>query len=103
MKSSKSVRGLTKPLEGWYRIDEVDLNTGEPLLPTKNAKTFVNHYGLLVRDKLPNSAHEWKMKKDDPRISFVSERDKDLLWDLVTAHLKKLVKSWALKKMATQF
>ena len=75
-------------MEGHYIITEVNHNTGEPLLPTKNAKTFVNHYGLLVRDKLPISAHEWKMKKDDPRISFVSERDKDLLWDLVTAHFQ---------------
>jgi hypothetical protein len=50
-------------------------------------------------------------KKDDPLISFVSERDKDLLWASVTAHfnlpvdedLKILVKSLTLKKMATQF
>ena len=111
MKSSKSVRGLTKPLEGWYRIDEVDLNTGEPLLPTKNAKKFINHYGLLIRDKLPVSAREWKMKKDDPQISFVSDIDKWHLWNEITAHfdllgdenLKELVKSWAVKKMTTQF
>jgi hypothetical protein len=51
------------------------------------------------------------MKKDDHNIIFVSEGDKDLLWDSVTAHfqlpggqdLRKIVKSWALKKMATQF
>ena len=111
MKSSKSVRGLTKPLEGQYIITEVDPNTGEPLLPAKNAKKFVNHYGVLVRDKISISAREWKQKKDDHQISFVSEREKDLLWDSVTAHfnlpagvdLRNLVKSWALKKMATQF
>ena len=108
---SKNVRGPTKPLEGHYIITEVDPNTGEPLLPTKNANKFVNHCGVLVRDKLSISAHEWKMKKDDPQINFISEQDKDLLWDSVTAHfqlprnadLRKLVKSWALKKMATQF
>jgi hypothetical protein len=57
------------------------------------------------------SAHEWKMKKESPQISFVSERDKDVIWDSITAHfhlpggedIKKLVKSWALKKMVTQF
>ena len=111
MTSTKSVRVPTKPLEGHYIITEVDPNTGEPLLPKSNAKKFVNHCGVLVRDRVPISAHEWKMKKDDPRISFVSEQDKDLLWDSVTAHfqlpgnedLRKLVKSWALKKMATQF
>ena len=67
--------------------------------------------GVLVRDRVPISIREWKKKKDDPLISFVSEREKDLLWDSVIAHfnlpvgedLKKLVKSWALKKMATQF
>ena len=98
-------------MEGWYIIIEVDLNTDEPLLLAKNEKKFINHYGVLVRDKLSISIHEWKMKKDDRNISFVSERDKDLLWALVTAHfqlprgedLKKLVKSWTLKKMATQF
>ena len=58
---------------------KVDTNTGEPLLPTKNAKKFVNHYGFLVRIKLLISAREWKMKKDDPWIIFVSEVDKDIL------------------------
>jgi hypothetical protein len=98
-------------LEGRYIITDVDLNTGEPLLPTKNAKKFINRCGVLVRDKLLISTREWKVKKDDRNISLVSERDKDLLWLSVTAHfqlpggedLKELVKSWALNKMATQF
>jgi hypothetical protein len=58
MKSSKSVQGPTKSLEGHYIITEVDPNTGEPLLQTKNSKKFVNHYGVLVRDRLPISARE---------------------------------------------
>ena len=98
-------------MEGHYIITEVDPNTGEPLQPKNNAKKFVNHCGVLVRDRVPISVREWKKKKDDPLISFVSDQDKDLLWALVTAHfnlpvgedLIKLVKSWALKKMATQF
>jgi len=109
-KSSISVRGPTKPLEGHYIITEVDPNTDELLLPKNNAKKFINHYGFLVRDRVPISVREWKKKKDDPLISFVSEREKDLLWDSVVAHfnllgedLIKLLKSWALKKMATQF
>ena len=73
-------------MEGHYIITEVNPNTGELLLPTKNAKRFINHCGVLVRDRLPISACEWKMKKDDPQISFVYERDKDLLRDSVTAH-----------------
>ena len=99
--STKSVQGLTKPLEGHYIIIEVDPKIGEPLLPKNNAKKFINHYGFLVRDSIPISVHEWKKKKDDPLISFVSEREKDLLWDSVNAHfnlpvgedLRKLVKS----------
>ena len=73
-------------MEGRYIITEVDPNIGEPLLPTKNAKKFINHYGVLVRDKLSINAREWKQMKDDPNISFVSEPDKDLLWLSVTAH-----------------
>ena len=98
-------------MEGHYIITEVDPNIGEPLLPKNNAKKFVNHCGVHVRDRVPISVHEWKKRKDNPLISFVSEREKDILWDSVTAHftlpagvdLRNLVKSWALKKMTTQF
>ena len=98
-------------MEGHYIIIEVDSNTGEPLLPKNNAKKFVNHCGVLVRDRVPINVHEWKKRKDAPLISFVSEREKDILWDSVTAHftlpagedLRNLVKRGALKKMATQF
>jgi hypothetical protein len=40
-------------LECHYIITEVDPNTGEPLLPKNNAKKFVNHRGVLVRDSVP--------------------------------------------------
>ena len=72
-KSSKSVRGLTKPLEGHYIIIEVDPNTSEPLLPKNNAKKFINHCGVLVRDRVPFSDREWKKRKDDPLINIVSD------------------------------
>jgi len=55
MKSSKSVRGPTKPLEGHYIIIEVSPNTGELLMP-KNAKKFVNHCGVLVRDRVRSAS-----------------------------------------------
>ena len=98
-------------MEGHYIIIEVDPNTGEPLLPKTNVKKFVNHCGVLVRDRVPISVCERKKRKDAPLISVVSEREKDILWDSVTVHfslpagvdLRNLVKSWALKKMATQF
>jgi hypothetical protein len=98
-------------LEGHYNITEVDPNTGEPLLPAANAKKFVNHCGFLVRDRVLISIREWKQRKDDSRIPFVSDLEKDLLWQSVLEHfnlpagddLRGLVKSWSLKKMATQF
>ena len=76
-----------------------------------NAKKFANHCGFLVRGKFLINACKWKTNKDGPRISFVSDIDKMLLWNEITApfelpvddDLKGLVKSWALKKMATQF
>ena len=105
--SMKSVRGPTKPLEGHYIITEVDPNTGEPLLPKNNAKKFINHCGVLVRDRVPISVREWKQKKDDPLISFVLEREKDLLWDLVTTHFNLVYTEiwqfyclWSLRKEA---
>ena len=73
MKSSKSVRGPTIPLEGHYIIIEVDPNIGELLQPKNNAKKFINHCGVLVRDRVLVSVCEWKKKKDDPLISFVSK------------------------------
>ena len=98
-------------MEGHYIITEVDSNTGKPLQPKNNAKKFINHCGVLVRERVLISVREWKKRKDDPLISFVSKPEKDILWDSVTAHftppvgedLRNLVKSWALKKMATQF
>jgi hypothetical protein len=88
-----------------------DRNTGEPLLPKTIQNKFVNYHGVLVRDRVPISVRVWKRRKDAPLINFVSDRDKDILWDSVTAHftllagedLRNPVKSWALKKMSTQF
>ena len=98
---SRNIQGPTKKLEGCYIIFEVNTSTGAPLLPKAIAKKFINHYGFVVRDKLPINAREWKMKKEDPWIKFVSYIDKRLLWNEITAHfdllgdenLKELVKS----------
>jgi hypothetical protein len=72
MTTTRNVRGLTKPLEGHYNIIEVDPNTGEPLEPKANAKKFVNQCGVEVRDRVPINIREWKERKDDRRIPFVS-------------------------------
>ena len=46
---------------------------------------FVHHCGYLVRDRLPISTREWK-KTNAPHISFVSDRDKALIWKDVLVH-----------------
>ena len=51
--------------------------TGEPLGPHK--RKFVEHYGYLVRDRIPISILEWKKKINEPDVSFVSDVDKNLL------------------------
>jgi hypothetical protein len=96
-------------LEGWFLILNFEENTGKPLVP--HARKFVAHLGYLVRDRILINAHEWKEKKGAPHISFVSDRDKDLVWRDVLLHfrldtneeLKKRVQDWSMKKMATQF
>jgi hypothetical protein len=113
---SRNVRGPKKPLEGRYIISEFNIEIGEPLGPHK--RKFTEHCGYLVRDRIPISICEWKEKISEPDVSFVSDNDKNLLWNDIVQHftlqaddyddinddeLKDLVRSWAMKKMATQF
>ena len=98
-------------MERRYIISEFNIETGEPLGP--HARKFVQHCGYLVRDRL-----EWKQKINEPHVSFVSDHDKNLIWDDILQYftlqaddyddinddeLKELVQKWAMKKMATQF
>ena len=96
-----------------YNIDAIMPN-GEPLEPKKNANKFIHQCGVIVRDQIPISFQEWnKLAKGDQGVTFVSERAKDLLWELLSSHftlpvhltdadLEKVKKS-ALKKMAIAF
>jgi hypothetical protein len=108
--SARSVRDPTKLLEGHYNITEVDPNTSEPLMPKANARKFIKQCGVVVRDRVPINIREWKERKDNRTIPFVSDIEKWLLWEAITEHFTvldganvELVKIWALKKMATQF
>jgi hypothetical protein len=107
---SRIVRGPKKPLEGRFLISDFEENTGKPLGP--HARKFVAHLGYLVMDRIPINAHEWKEKKGAPHISFVSDRDKDLVRRDVLLHFgldtndeesKKRVRDWSMKNMATRF
>jgi hypothetical protein len=48
-----------------------------------NKTKSMHHCGYLVRDQLPISTREWKKKTNAPHISFVSDRDKTLIWNVL--------------------
>jgi hypothetical protein len=50
------------PIEEVSRLDE-------PLLPTANAKTFINQCGVVVRDTIQITVQEWNEAKVDG-VSF---------------------------------
>ena len=73
--------------------------------------------GVLVRDKIPISIHQWyKPKKEDPEVSYVNDMQKNDLWTELKSNFtlppeedpdkpvkEQLIKCCALKKMATLF
>jgi hypothetical protein len=95
-----------------YNIDEVIAN-GEPIAPAQNARKFISQHGVIVRDNIPITIQEWNKPKEDREVSYVDERSKNLLWDMLMSHFNLpeglidgqwlKVKQFALKKMATQF
>ena len=104
-------------MEGRYKIEEFKTETGKPLGP--HAPKFVHQCGYLVRDRIPISIREWKRKPSAPAISYVSDVDKQTIWDAIKQHftlrtagyrdviepdvLEERVRNWTLKKMATLF
>ena len=85
-------------------ITDFDEATGQPCGP--HARAFVNHLGYLAWDRLPINAREWKKNKQHPEISYVSNRDKELVWSDMLQHftldtndseLKDRVRDWSMK------
>ena len=90
---------------------------GQPIEPLRTKSAFVAQCGVLVRDKIPISIHQWyKPKKEDLEVSYVNDMQKDDLWTELKANFtlppeedpenpvkEQLIKSCALKKMATLF
>ena len=70
-------------MEDRYVISKFETATGRPL--GVHATKYVGHCGYLVRDQIPISAREWREKGGAPEISFISDRDKELLCKAVTA------------------
>ena len=98
-----------------FNIDSIKTSTGKPLEPRKNATKFKNQCGVIVRDQIPISVQEWKKpaKRDRAGVTFVDERAKDVLWNMLMEHFTlpdnltdadlKKVGNYALKKMAIAF
>ena len=90
---------------------------GQPIEPIRTKDAFAAQCGVLVRDKIPISIHQWyKPKKEDPEVSYVNDMQKDDLWTELKANFtlppeedpekpvkEQLIKSHALKKMAELF
>ena len=87
---------------------------GEPEHPKEFCRKFTSQAGVLVRDHVPINIQEWhKPKNAESGASYVNDTMKTFLWDTLltkfslpedmTEGLKKKVKEWTLKKMATQF
>ena len=56
-----------------FEISEIS-RSGEPTAPIRTKNAFVNQCGVLVRDKIPISIHQWyKPKKEDPEVSYVND------------------------------
>lgn len=113
--SESGKRGAAKRLGAGEKFAILEVATdGEPIAPKENRRKFINQCGVVVRDQIPITTHQWhKPKVDDGRVTFVDERAKQVLWDTLMAHFilpadcdeatKEKVKVWALKKMAIQF
>ena len=84
---------------------------GQPIEPIRTKEAFSAQCGVLVRDKIPISIHQWfKPKKEDPEVSYVNDMQKDDLWTALKANFvlppeedpekpvkEQLIKSHALK------
>jgi hypothetical protein len=89
---------------------------GQPIEPKKAKDAFFTQCGAIVRDMLSISIQQWNQpKKEDPQVSYVTDRQKEDLWkalkanftlpveDLSNLVIEPLVRSCALKKMADLF
>ena len=123
----KTKRGKTKTLKQGvtYNIDVIGA-TGRPLEPEAMYTKFINQCGVVVRDSVPITVQEWhEPVKARVGSSFVSKRKKKECWRKLMEHFvlppeyrkkdefgnddpegrkrRRLVKEFALQKMATAF
>ena len=89
----------------------------DPIEPIRTKNAFVAQCGVLVRDKILISIHQWyKPKEEDPHVSYVNDMQKDDLWaelkenftlppeeDPEKPVIEQLINSHSLEKMADLF
>ena len=99
-----------------FEISEIS-RSGEPIAPIRTKNAFVNQCGVLVRDKIPISIHQWlKPAANDAQVTYVTDMQKEDLWTELMSNFilpreddpakpvkEELIKSAALSKMADQF
>ena len=89
---------------------------GESIEPIRTKNAFVAQCGVLVRDKIPISIHQWlKPAANDAQVTYVTDMQKEDLWtekanftlppeeDPEKPVKEQLIESCALKKMACLF
>ena len=89
---------------------------GQPIEPKWTKDAFVHQCGAIVRDSVPISVQQWNKSKDDPKVSYVQDRQKGDLWTSLMANfslppeedpnnpvIEPKVMAFALKKMAELF
>ena len=97
-----------------YFIDYNEIIQGNPTEQQEgNApEQQLRSCGYLVRDQIPISAREWRDKRGASEITFVSDRDKEVVWKAVAyvftfdtndEELKVRIYDWTMKKMALLF
>src|SRR3954469_17076594 len=57
-------------------------NDGKPIEPSRTKDAFAAQCGVLARDFIPINIHQWnKPKSEDPEVYFVTNIQKDELWN----------------------
>ena len=103
-------------LDERFTITEIACD-GQPIKTLWTKEAFSAQCGVLVRDMISISIHQWyKPKKKDLQVSFVKDRQKADLWTALKVNftlpeeedpenpvIEPLIKAHALKKMADLF
>lgn len=73
-------------MDEWFTITAI-ANDGQLIEPTQTKDAFFAQCGAIVRASILISLQLWnKPKKEDPQVSYVTDREKDDLWTSLKAN-----------------